>query len=236
MKFFDPNTAKSSTKVRSNLAAEYAIGVEHATAALNRKNLEDGFESNSVCEAVNSANKTMKKSKAQKRASGKKQVLRSQLKLMNHVWSIKINLEVDKTNIGESVALLEDLKENVMPDVTKCILRKYPYIVKFMMRWKSYEGIFTGPKDDYDGRKVHEENSEKIRQLATEICNQFQVEFSADYENCICHPFFFHFQHELGVQGSDDTAFLENFNKQAGNFEQKTRGLDPEQLFMTTTD
>lgn len=233
MKPFDQNTVeKYGNKVRKN-KADYAIGVEHATAALNRKILEDGFESNAVCEAVNSAKKMTKQSKAQKRVSGKKQVLRSQLMLMNHVWSIKINLEVDKTDIGESVALLGDLKENIMKDVTKCILRKYPYIVKFMMRWKSYEGTFTGLKDDYEGRKLHEENSEKIRQLAIEICNQFQVEFPADFENRILQDF--HFQLKLGVSGNDE-AFLENFNEQAGTFGQKTRGLDPEELFMTTTD
>lgn len=162
--------------------SDYVTAVEHAEAALNAQKF--GVTPSSSRSSTVAKVKIEKNKKPNEKVSAaiemqKKRLIIAQQKLLNNIWSIKVNLEVEKTDVGKSVELLNDLKTIALSHEkrsTKFILLKYPYIVKFIERWKTYEGEFVYSQFDLeDDVNQNISNSLKIRELATEIYEQLQV-------------------------------------------------------------
>lgn len=189
LKFYDEKTAKRFNTPKSMMKPDYATAVEHAEAALKAKNFGEP-PPNSKSSTVGKV-KIVKQKKPNKKVSiigelQKKRWITMQHKLVNIIWSLKVNLEVEKTDIGQSVDLLNDLKVIALPHEkrsTKFILLKYPYIVKFIHRLKTYKGEFNNLELDDDTMEKNISNlsnSLKIRELATEIQQLLQVRPSSD--------------------------------------------------------
>lgn len=160
---------------------DYVIAVEHAEAAIDAAtfNVTPPSSNNSTVGRVKIGKKKKRNEKVSIiRKLQKKRLILTQHRLVNNIWSIKVNLEVEKTDIGQSVEHLNDLKTIALSHEkrsTKCILMKYPYIVKFIHRLKTYAGDFDNSKLDEDAIKQNISNSLKIRELATEIDEYLKV-------------------------------------------------------------
>lgn len=97
--------------------------------------------------------------------------------LLRNVWRIQNCLveDYDEVNLPDTIALLNEIICDVLPDVSKLMLLKYPKSVEKLMRMRKYVGNIEEWNLDEEEEAKFNEGAETIRNMATSIGDYIMV-------------------------------------------------------------
>lgn len=177
----DDKVSRSGRRIKEKKMSLDEIDIDEVFSQQTRKRakLEDVRINKSVLSPADSTSNAIEEFRLNKLEvltdPLKKKILLTQYDIIHHVQDIKMNLSLEQANVEQSINLLEHIKANILPNITKLMLLKYPNTVDTIKRLRNYIGNISSWTMEDTQLEEFKEKSQTVRTLANEIYDEFKV-------------------------------------------------------------